>query len=92
MKKIKGLASRFPVVSGVKKRWMFEYLMIWSSIKLRGENKIIRDNNITIAVEKNLYLAGTILEFSGGINGKDLFSIIQTQSRTCGWRASLFKI
>jgi hypothetical protein len=25
------------------------------------------------------YLAGTIYEFSGGINGKDLFSIIQMQ-------------
>jgi hypothetical protein len=34
------------------------------------------------------YLAGTILEFSGGINGKDLFSIIQTQGLVVA-RASL---
>jgi hypothetical protein len=25
-----------------------------------------------------MHLAGTVLEFSGGLNGKDLFSIIQT--------------
>jgi iron-sulfur cluster assembly protein len=35
------------------------------------DDKIFIDNDITIAVEKNLlYLAGTILEFSGGLNGK----------------------
>jgi iron-sulfur cluster assembly protein len=41
--------------------------------KTKGENdKIFIDNEITIAVEKIiLYLA--VLEFSGGINGKDLF-------------------
>jgi Fe-S cluster assembly iron-binding protein IscA len=58
----------------------------------RWNDKIFVDNNITIAVEKNLYLAGTILEFSGGINGKDLFSIIQTQVGLVVARASLFKI
>jgi Fe-S cluster assembly iron-binding protein IscA len=50
--------------------------------KTKGENdKIFIDNEITIAVEKKsfLYLAGTVLEFSGGINGKDLFLIIQMQ-------------
>mgnify|MGYP003479041243 CR=1 FL=1 len=38
-----------------------------------GENdKVFEDNNVKIAVEKKsfLYLAGTILEFSGGLNGK----------------------
>ena len=41
--------------------------------KKKGENdKIFVDNDIKIAVEKKsfLYLAGTILEFSGGLNGK----------------------
>jgi iron-sulfur cluster assembly protein len=41
--------------------------------KTKGENdKIFIDNEITIAVEKKsfLYLAETVLEFSGGINGK----------------------
>jgi iron-sulfur cluster assembly protein len=47
--------------------------------KPKEDDKIFIDNEITIAVEKKsfLYLAGTILEFSGGINGKDLFSIIK---------------
>ena len=38
-----------------------------------GENdKVFEDNGVKIAVEKKsfLYLAGTILEFSGGLNGK----------------------
>ena len=38
-----------------------------------GENdKVFEDNNVKIAVEKKsfLYLAGTVLEFSGGLNGK----------------------
>jgi iron-sulfur cluster assembly protein len=44
-------------------------------------DKVFEVNNVRIAVEKKsfLYLAGTILEFSGGLNGKDLYLIIQTQ-------------
>lgn len=52
-----------------------------------GENdKIFEDNNIRIAVEKKsfLYLAGTILEFSGGLNGKGFVFNNPNASRTCG--------
>jgi iron-sulfur cluster assembly protein len=50
------------------------------------EDKIFIDNDITIAVEKKsfLYLAGTILEFSGGINGKGFVFNNPNASRTCG--------
>jgi iron-sulfur cluster assembly protein len=52
-----------------------------------GENdKVFEDNNIRIAVEKKsfLYLAGTILEFSGGLNGKGFVFNNPNASRTCG--------
>lgn len=52
-----------------------------------GENdKIFEDNNVKIAVEKKsfLYLAGTILEFSGGLNGKGFVFNNPNASRTCG--------
>lgn len=55
--------------------------------KITGENdKIFEDNNIKIAVEKKsfLYLAGTILEFSGGLNGKGFVFNNPNASRTCG--------
>lgn len=52
-----------------------------------GDNdKVFEDNNIRIAVEKKsfLYLAGTILEFSGGLNGKGFVFNNPNASRTCG--------
>ncbi len=55
--------------------------------KTIGENdKVFEDNNIKIAVEKKsfLYLAGTILEFSGGLNGKGFVFNNPNASRTCG--------
>ena len=55
--------------------------------KNKGEDdKIFVDNEITIAVEKKsfLYLAGTILEFSGGLNGKGFVFNNPNASRTCG--------
>ena len=55
--------------------------------KTKDENdKIFIDNEITIAVEKKsfLYLAGTILEFSGGINGKGFVFNNPNATRTCG--------
>ena len=50
------------------------------------EDKIFIDNDIMIAVEKKsfLYLAGTILEFSGGINGKGFVFNNPNANRTCG--------
>jgi iron-sulfur cluster assembly protein len=52
-----------------------------------GENdKVFEDNNIKIAVEKKsfLYLIGTTLEFSGGLNGKGFVFNNPNASRTCG--------
>ncbi|SFE57124.1 HesB/IscA family protein [Flavobacterium xueshanense] len=50
------------------------------------DDKIFVDNDITIAIEKKsfLYLAGTILEFSGGINGKGFIFNNPNANRTCG--------
>ena len=55
--------------------------------KETGENdKVFEDNDIKVAVEKKsfLYLAGTILEFSGGLNGKGFVFNNPNASRTCG--------
>jgi iron-sulfur cluster assembly protein len=50
------------------------------------EDKVFTDNGITIAVEKRsfLYLAGTTLEYSGGLNGKGFAFNNPNASRTCG--------
>ena len=49
-------------------------------------DKVFEFNNVKIAVEKKsfLYLAGTILEFSGGLNGKGFVFNNPNASRTCG--------
>lgn len=52
-----------------------------------GENdKVFEDNGVKIVVEKKsfLYLAGTILEFSGGLNGKGFVFNNPNAQRTCG--------
>ena len=52
-----------------------------------GENdKVFEDNEVKIAVEKKsfLYLAGTILEFSGGLNGKGFVFNNPNANRSCG--------
>jgi hypothetical protein len=75
-----------------EKRWMPGLSYDLKFDKTKGENdKIFIDNEITIAVEKKsfLYLAGTVLEFSGGINGKDLFLTIQMQQNMWLWRIIL---
>lgn len=55
--------------------------------KSLGENdKVFEDNDIKIAVDKKsfLYLAGTILEYSGGLNGKGFVFNNPNAQRTCG--------
>ncbi len=49
-------------------------------------DKVFEDNNIKISVEKKsyLYLIGTILEFSGGLNGKGFVFNNPNAQRTCG--------
>ncbi|GAB2761352.1 HesB/IscA family protein [Salinimicrobium soli] len=49
-------------------------------------DKLIEDNGIRIIVDKKsvLYLAGTILEYSGGLNGKGFVFNNPNAQRTCG--------
>ena len=53
---------------------------------INENDKVFKDNDIQIAVEKKsfLYLAGTILEFSGGLNGKGFVFNNPNANRTCG--------
>jgi iron-sulfur cluster assembly protein len=50
------------------------------------EDKLIEDNEIRILIDKKslLYLAGTILDFSGGLNGKGFTFNNPNATRTCG--------
>ena len=50
------------------------------------EDKVFEDNGVKIAVDKKsfLYLVGTTLEFSGGLNGKGFYFKNPNASRTCG--------
>src|SRR5690606_24268139 len=54
--------------------------------QINENDKVFEDNDIKIAVEKKsfLYLAGTVLEFSGGLNGKGFVFNNPNASRTCG--------
>lgn len=49
-------------------------------------DKSLENNGITILVDKKsfLYLAGTILEFQGGLNGKGFVFNNPNAQRTCG--------
>lgn len=49
-------------------------------------DKIFEDNGVKIAVNKQsfLYLVGTTLEFSGGLNGKGFIFKNPNAERTCG--------
>lgn len=53
---------------------------------LSENDKLFEANDIKIAVDKKsvLYLAGTILEYSGGLNGKGFVFNNPNASRTCG--------
>ena len=55
--------------------------------KNQQENdKIFEDNGIKIVVDKKsfLYLVGTTLEYSGGLNGKGFVFNNPNANRTCG--------
>ena len=49
-------------------------------------DKVFENNNIKIVVEKKsyLYLIGTTLDYSGGLNGKGFVFINPNADRTCG--------
>lgn len=50
------------------------------------EDKVFEDNSIRIIVDKKsfLYLVGTTLEYSGGLNGKGFVFNNPNAQRTCG--------
>ena len=54
--------------------------------KIKGDDKIFEDKGIKILVDKKsiLYLLGTTLDFSDGLNGKGFQFINPNASRTCG--------
>ena len=54
--------------------------------KQTDNDTIFENNDIKIIVEKKsfLYLAGTILEYSGGLNGKGFVFNNPNANRTCG--------
>jgi iron-sulfur cluster assembly protein len=49
-------------------------------------DKIFEDNAVRIVVDKKsfLYLVGTVLEYSGGLNGKGFVFNNPNAQRTCG--------
>lgn len=62
-----------------------EYVLGFDN-KQNETDQIFEDNGIKIVVEKKsiLYLAGTVLEYSGGLNGKGFVFNNPNASRTCG--------
>ena len=52
----------------------------------KEDDELIKDNNIQLLVNKKsyLYLVGTTLEFSDGLNGKGFVFNNPNASRTCG--------
>lgn len=53
---------------------------------LGEDDKLFEDNLVKIAVDKKsfLYLVGTTLEYSGGLNGKGFVFNNPNANRTCG--------
>lgn len=54
--------------------------------KITDTDKVFEDNGVRIIIDKKsfLYLAGTILEYSGGLNGKGFVFNNPNAQRTCG--------
>ena len=53
---------------------------------LGDDDKLFEDNDVRIVVDKKsfLYLVGTTLEYSGGLNGKGFVFNNPNANRTCG--------
>ncbi|MBV8326957.1 iron-sulfur cluster assembly accessory protein [Chryseobacterium sp.] len=62
-----------------------EYVLKFDNQKTDSD-QVFEDNNIKIVIDKKsiLYLAGTTLEYSGGLNGKGFVFNNPNASRTCG--------
>lgn len=54
--------------------------------QMADDDKLIEDGGVKIAVDKKsfLYLIGTTLEYSGGLNGKGFVFQNPNANRTCG--------
>ncbi len=54
--------------------------------KVDESDKVFEDNDVRIIVDKKsfLYLVGTVLEYSGGLNGKGFVFNNPNAQRTCG--------
>jgi len=54
--------------------------------ELKETDKVFEDNGIKVVVDKKsfLYLVGTELEYTGGLNGKGFVFVNPNASRTCG--------
>ena len=61
------------------------YILDFDS-QIKENDKLIESNGIKLIVEKKsyLYLAGTTLDFSGGLNGKGFVFKNPNANRTCG--------
>lgn len=62
-----------------------EYVLKFDKEKL-DTDQVFEDNGLKIIVDKKsiLYLVGTTLEYSGGLNGKGFYFNNPNASRTCG--------
>ena len=62
-----------------------EYVLKFDNLK-EDADQVFEDNGIKIIIDKKsvLYLAGTVLEFSGGLNGKGFVFNNPNANRTCG--------
>ncbi|MGV8914313.1 MAG: HesB/IscA family protein [Kaistella sp.] len=62
-----------------------EYVLKFDNQKT-DTDQVFEDNGVKIIIDKKsvLYLAGTILEFSGGLNGKGFVFNNPNANRTCG--------
>ena len=62
-----------------------EYVLKFDN-EIAETDQVFEDNGVKIAVDKKsiLYLAGTILEYSGGLNGKGFVFNNPNAARTCG--------
>ena len=54
--------------------------------KQTENDKVFEDNGMKVVVDKKsyLYLVGTTLDFSGGLNGKGFVFVNPNAGRTCG--------
>lgn len=54
--------------------------------ELREDDKSFEDNGVKVVVDKKsfLYLVGTTLDYSGGLNGKGFVFVNPNADRTCG--------